>query len=370
MMCSTTAFSASGDIQYATAVKAYKSRCQQGDYINAKFEELKDIEQINILAQKFGKPPFVSACKNQQEKPQAGKVEQSVSSASTQTQPNIPVGDTYENVDARYLAELSIYSRKCLRGDYSTYKDEWSRDKSRINELAKQLNKPKFEPSSEFSCDTLLYSRNANSSNNKSGSTVPNGSGRYKPAPLADANQKLHQPNVYVDDLDKYSSGSYEPSNTKNDYANLEFSELQHEQRLVDFDGLTSALPDCPVYGIKDNCFGRDGEPGDGYLGEFKNNLRDGFGAFASKDKNLMVVGYFKDGALQGRVRYSPINNLSDVHQGVFINGQFIEQQSPQAGPTLMQRLGNAANNYLEQERRNKGITCTKSFDDRSMNCK
>ena len=150
-MFSTTIYSATGDIQHAAAVKAYKSRCQNGDYINAKFEELKDIEQINIIGNKYKKAPFLSSCYNLQIKP---NVDKTSPPSSAQPETNIPVGDTYEAVDMRYRAELGIYSKKCSRGDYAIYKDEQLRDVNRINELANQLGKPKFDSSSLRDCDT------------------------------------------------------------------------------------------------------------------------------------------------------------------------------------------------------------------------
>lgn len=66
---SISAYSASGDIEYVSAVKNYKLRCQQGDYTNAKFEELESIEQINIIGRKLGKAPFISSCKKSDKKP-------------------------------------------------------------------------------------------------------------------------------------------------------------------------------------------------------------------------------------------------------------------------------------------------------------
>ena len=151
IMFSSTIYSATGDIQHTAAVKAYKSRCQNGDYINAKFEELKDIEQINIIGNKYKKSPFVSSCNNLQIKPNEEKISPP---SSAKPEIKIPIGDTYEAVDMRYRAELGIYSKKCSRGDYAIYKDELLRDVNRLNELANQLGKPKFDPNSLKNCDT------------------------------------------------------------------------------------------------------------------------------------------------------------------------------------------------------------------------
>lgn len=165
------------------------------------------------------------------------------------------------------------------------------------------------------------------------------------------------------DDRIMRESREYQQGQTSKDKEG-QINELQHEQRLVDFDGITSTLPDCPKYGIKESCYGRDGEFGDGYLGEFKDDLHEGFGALAIKEKNLFVVGYFKAGALQGRVRYSPLNNFKDVHEGVFVDGRFTEHSvSPASNsPSLMQRLGNWGKAYQDYERQNRGTNCTSTM--------
>lgn len=450
MISCTTAFSATGDIQYAASVKAYKSRCQQGDYVNAKFEELKDIEQINILAQKFGKPPFVSTCKNQQEKSQAKK---SNTSISKQSEPQIPIGDTYENVDVRYRAELDIYSKKCLRGDYTIYRDEWPKDRSRINELAQQLGKPRFEPKSEKDCDanpsfyiggdyhqkgeksniihggmewtqsnSKLYWREGDrfcsqkSMTSNTGWRLPTFSelqDLYKSkfaeknnwvldwgwTTEQEGNSRAYYSDSYVGhkimnlqngggsvskgedafaicvrSSQNYENvadgGGYVPENTthrpktinsqrkesfeerskrvlqesedyqrsqqqvQDDNYSEEHIELQHEFRILDFDGLESSLPDCPKYGSKMDCYGREGETGEGYLGEFKNNTYDGFGTLSSKEKNVFIVGHFKNGELHGRVRYYPLNNIGDVHEGIFNAGVFKENITRSLPPT------------------------------------
>ena len=179
-------------------------------------------------------------------------------------------------------------------------------------------------------------------SSNEYGLNMPNVKAKQGEAVVPSSSQYNQANNVMAghESYEERSKRIIEESNqyqesSRNQQINAseQSSEFQHELRIVDFDGITSTLPDCPKFGEKNDCYGRDGEPGDGYLGEFKNNSYNGFGTMASKEKNIFLVGYFKDGDLQGRVRYSPLSNLEDVHEGIFNAGEFQEKITPSASP-------------------------------------
>ncbi|MFL2813150.1 MAG: hypothetical protein ACJ0BU_00115 [Candidatus Puniceispirillales bacterium] len=84
------------------------------------------------------------------------------------------------------------------------------------------------------------------------------------------------------------------------------------------------ALPDCPSSGYKHNCFGTyTYSNGDKYVGEWKDDKRNGQGTYIYAGENYRVVGEWRDNKLNGEaIEYNKDRTIN--RQGIYKNGVFL----------------------------------------------